>query len=156
MPPVPQSVAEDVPAGASPENSPLRFFLWVLARSIPFWLIGSVTPLQLRPRSPGECTHDRLPTDGCIDSRVPGEQARGCDRVIEEVLRLQTNHGQGVVRPHSLPDAGRDGCGVWSDARAGVAASSSFTSPGRAEKWSEKDVLGFLQQIGVMPGRGHA
>jgi steroid delta-isomerase-like uncharacterized protein len=24
------------------------------------------------------------------------------------------------------------------------------------EKWSEKDVMGFLQQIGVMPRRGHA
>ena len=33
-------------------KSPLIFFLLVFALSIPLWLIGAVTPLQLLPRLP--------------------------------------------------------------------------------------------------------
>jgi membrane protease YdiL (CAAX protease family) len=48
MPPFPQSFHEDSSnTGASRSKSPLKFFLLVFAFSIPFWLIGSVTGLQL-------------------------------------------------------------------------------------------------------------
>jgi hypothetical protein len=49
----PQSVAEDSSiAIASRSRSPLKFFLLVFALSIPFWLIGSVTALELLPGLP--------------------------------------------------------------------------------------------------------
>jgi CAAX protease family protein len=53
MPPFSQSFHEDSSNSiASRSKSPLKFFLLVFAFSIPFWLIGSVTGLQLLPRLP--------------------------------------------------------------------------------------------------------
>jgi len=48
MPPLPQSVGkESSNTSASRSRSPLKFFLLVFVLSIPFWLIGAVTRLQL-------------------------------------------------------------------------------------------------------------
>jgi CAAX protease family protein len=53
MPPFPQPVDEDSSKTiASRSRSPLTFFLLVFALSIPFWLIGAVTGLQLVPGLP--------------------------------------------------------------------------------------------------------
>lgn len=53
MPPFPQSVDEDSSNSiVSRSRSPLKFFLLVFALSIPFWLIGAVTGLQLLPGLP--------------------------------------------------------------------------------------------------------
>jgi len=37
---------------AEPRTSPLRFFLLVFALSLPFWLAGALTTLQLLPGIP--------------------------------------------------------------------------------------------------------
>ncbi len=53
MPPFPQSVDEDSSNTIAPRSrSPLKFFLLVFALSIPFWLIGAVTRLQMLPGLP--------------------------------------------------------------------------------------------------------
>jgi uncharacterized protein len=53
MPQFPQPVDEDTSnIHASQSRSPLKFFLLVFALSIPFWVIGSATGLQLLPGLP--------------------------------------------------------------------------------------------------------
>lgn len=53
MPTFPKSIEKDSGnAIASRRGSPLPFFLLVFALSIPFWLIGAVTGLQLLPGIP--------------------------------------------------------------------------------------------------------
>ena len=42
------TVSKDAPC-AGPIRSPTRFFLLVFALSVPFWLVGTMTGLQLRP-----------------------------------------------------------------------------------------------------------
>jgi membrane protease YdiL (CAAX protease family) len=50
--PFPRSVDEASLTIASQRRSPLKFFLLVFALSIPFWLLGAVTRLQLLPGLP--------------------------------------------------------------------------------------------------------
>jgi uncharacterized protein len=53
MRPFPPSVAEEASKTlASRSRSPLTFFVWVFALSVPFWLIGAVTRRQLFPGLP--------------------------------------------------------------------------------------------------------
>jgi len=53
MPPFPQSVDEDSSNTiTSRSRSPLKFFLLVFALSLPFWLAGALTALQLLPGLP--------------------------------------------------------------------------------------------------------
>ena len=53
MPPFPQSVDEaSSTAIASRSRSPLKFFLFVFALSVPFWLAAAFTTLQLLPGLP--------------------------------------------------------------------------------------------------------
>ncbi len=53
MPPFAQSVDEDSSNTISSQSrSPLKFFLLVLALSLPFWLAGALTTLQLLPGLP--------------------------------------------------------------------------------------------------------
>ena len=53
MEPMPQSVNRDSSnAISSGRRSPLKFFLLVFAVSIPFWVIGALTGLQLLPGVP--------------------------------------------------------------------------------------------------------
>jgi uncharacterized protein len=53
MPPSPQSVDKDSSDTlAAQGRSPLTFFLLVFALSVPFWLMGAVTGLELLPGLP--------------------------------------------------------------------------------------------------------
>ena len=90
-------------------RSPLKFFLLVFALSLPFWLAGTLTGLQLLPGLPVAALHLRLPSDSGLDSCLRREQDRGLDRASEAILRLQANQSEGVVRNYPSPDARSDG-----------------------------------------------
>jgi uncharacterized protein len=95
MEPFPRSLDGDSSnAITSRSRSPLKLFLLVFALSLPFWVIGAVTGLQLLPGVPRGCAHVRLPGhDGC-HFRSPREQHRGRDGAANEIVRLQANNGK--------------------------------------------------------------
>ena len=70
MPPLPQS-ADEEPSNtvASRSRSPLKFFLLVFVVSIPFWLIGAVTRLQLLQGLPVSFAHGFLPSIAALNRR---------------------------------------------------------------------------------------
>ena len=80
--------------------------------------------------SPGELAHGLLPPDGGFDSCAQREQGRGRAGAAEEILRLQANQSEGMVRADPSSGARRDGLGVWADAVDGFATSAPAI-PGR-------------------------
>jgi len=92
-------------------RSPLKFFLLVFALSIPFWLIGAVTPLQLLPGLPVSSLMAFCPL---IAASIL--VYREGNRAAQEIIRLPANQSEGLVRPHRPSNAWHCCLGVWTDA----------------------------------------
>ena len=77
-------------------RSPLQFFALVFALSLPFYLIGDLTKLQVVPGVPLSGFAFVCPVTA-RRSRLLGERKRRHDRVVEEILRLPTDQSEGLV-----------------------------------------------------------
>jgi hypothetical protein len=128
MAPFPQSVDEDSPdAIALRDRGPLKFFMLVFALSVPFWLIGVASGIQILPGLPVSSLGAFCPLMAASILVYSREQDRGRNRAAEEGFRLQANQSEGLVCAHRSSDAWRDGLDVWPDALDGGAASNPAT-----------------------------
>jgi uncharacterized protein len=72
-----QIVEHSNSAGGPPSKSPLTFFLWVFVLSIPFWLVGAATGVQLLPGLPVAALMFICPVTAALicvykESKTPG------------------------------------------------------------------------------------
>ncbi len=125
MPPFPQSVDEDSSNTIAPRSrSPLKFFLLVFALSIPFWLIGAVTRLQMLPGLPVSSLMAFCPLIAASILVYRENKTAGVTELLKRSFDYRRIRAKVWYAPIVLLMPAAMVLDVWTDALDGVAASN--------------------------------
>ena len=106
---------------ASRSRAPLKFFLLVFALSVPFWLLGAATDVQLLPGLPMSALALFCPVMAAAILLYRENGTAGVIELLKRAFDYQRISAKVWYAAHPSSDAWRHGVVLWTDARDGNA-----------------------------------